>query len=156
MSEESLPSQPSNENPNQSETIKQNAQQEQKSIQEQKTTQGPKKQKKGPRPQSKSKRKRAAPNRSIHKQFAACGRCSFFWAGYKLIDESLDESTLQPDHGWLTLKWDHAVRELIYKSYGNRVDLDYYYYEGCCSVCQRPFIYKGGSDESEALLRVHL
>lgn len=107
------------------------------------------------RSKSKGKKKKSPP--SLLKQFAACGRCSFFWAGYKLIDETFDETAVSPNQGWLTLSWNHSVRDLVHKSFGNRLDLDFYYYEGCCSACQRPFIFQGAAnDNTPARLRVRL
>ncbi|MCA9999176.1 MAG: hypothetical protein KDE56_25605 [Anaerolineales bacterium] len=86
----------------------------------------------------------------VNEQFAACGRCSYFWAGYKLIDQTfVAETAVDPDKpGWLILTSSHAVRDLVHKSFGNRLDLEFYHYEGCCPGCQRPFIFHGGNGES--------
>ena len=115
----------------------------------------PQKRQKSQKPRPKGKRKKSMP--PLLKQFAACGRCSFFWAGYKLIDENFDERMAEPTNGWVTLLWNRAVRELVYKSFGNRVDLDFYHYEGCCSACQRPFIFQNAlNDKTPARLRIRL
>ncbi|MEM7115418.1 MAG: hypothetical protein AAF614_23455 [Chloroflexota bacterium] len=120
-----------------------------------KTQPTPKKRQKSQKPRPKGKRKKNIP--PLLKQFAACGRCSFFWAGYKLIDEDFDERLAEPANGWLTLVWNQAVRELVFKSFGNRVDLDFYHYEGCCSACQRPFIFQNALNENTpARLRIRL
>lgn len=86
----------------------------------------------------------------ITKQFTACGRCSYFWAGYKLLDQTfVAETAVNPDKpDWLMLTYSYAIRELVYKSFGNRLDLEFYYYEGCCSECQRPFIFHGGNGDA--------
>ena len=120
-----------------------------------KTQPAAKKRQKSQKLRPKGKRKKNLP--PLLKQFAACGRCSFFWAGYKLIDENFDERLAEPVNGWLTLVWNHAVRELVYKSFGNRVDLDFYHYEGCCAACQRPFIFQNALNEkTPARLRIRL
>ncbi|MCA9964652.1 MAG: hypothetical protein KC423_10430 [Anaerolineales bacterium] len=93
----------------------------------------------------------------VTEQFAACGRCSYFWAGYKLIDQAfMPETAVDPEKpGWLTLTSNHAVRDLVYKSFGNRLDLEFYHYEGCCPGCQRPFIFHGGNGD-EPSFRIRL
>lgn len=83
-------------------------------------------------------------------QFAACDRCSYFWAGYKLIDQAFVlETAVDPDRpGWLTLTSNYAIRDLVHKSFGNRLDLEFYHYEGCCPGCQRPFVFHGDNGDA--------
>ncbi len=86
----------------------------------------------------------------VTQQFAACDRCSYFWAGYQLVDETfVVETAVDPDKpGWLQLTFSRATLDLIYKSFGNRVDLEFYHYEGCCPACKRPFVLHGGNDDT--------
>lgn len=90
-------------------------------------------------------------------QFAACDRCSYFWAGYQLIDQAFAvETAVDPDKpGWLVLISSYPVRDLVYKSFGNRLDLDFFHYEGCCPGCQRPFIFHSSNGDN-ASFRIRL
>ena len=92
-------------------------------------------------------------------RFAACGRCSFFLAGYRVIhgDEMLEETVRRVKSGWLTLAWNHAMRELVTKSYGVRLNVDYAHYEGRCTECGRHFIYQDAETaRRQAQLRMEL
>lgn len=74
--------------------------------------------------------------------FIACGRCSFFLTGYRVLYgmEKLREAAQASDDQWLTLNWSHATRQLVQSSYGNRLDVDFYYFDGRCPECQRRFV----------------
>lgn len=87
----------------------------------------------------------------VTEQFAACGRCSFFWAGYKLIDVgfTVETAVVTDKPGWLHLNYNQSIRDLLYKSFGNRLDLEFYHYAGCCPSCQRPFVFHGGNGNGE-------
>lgn len=73
--------------------------------------------------------------------FAACGRCSYFWAGSQVLVgvEQAATAVEQRHDGWITLPWNQAMSNLIHKSYGVLVDSDFFHYEGCCPECRRPF-----------------
>ncbi len=81
--------------------------------------------------------------------FSACGRCSYFWAGYRVIagEEVVETAVKENDPVWLTLPWSHPVRELIVKSYGIRFDVAYFHHEGSCKECQRQFVYDEEDEE---------
>ncbi len=85
----------------------------------------------------------------IVKRFALCGRCSFFVAGYKLLagDEGWETAVQETDGRWVHLAWQPELRELIGRSYGNRLDIDYYFCEGTCPECRRSFQYHAANDE---------
>lgn len=74
--------------------------------------------------------------------FVACGRCSFFLAGYRVIHglEALREAAEASGEDWITLRWDHATRRLVQDSYGSRLDIEFYYFDGRCPECQRRFV----------------
>lgn len=90
--------------------------------------------------------------RQVTTRFAACGRCSYFWAGYKVIqgEAALATAVAQSQSGWLNLEWNSQMPELVYKSYGVRFDITHFHYEGCCKECRRPFIYQAADSEEEA------
>lgn len=73
--------------------------------------------------------------------FAACGRCSYFWAGYRVIagEEGVETAVNGAEDGWLTLTWNQTMRELVHKSYGVMVDANFFHYESCCQECHRIF-----------------
>ncbi len=84
--------------------------------------------------------------------FAACGRCSYFWAGYRVIfgKEALATAVRQRESDWLDLEWNLQMPELVHKSYGVRLDITHVHYEGCCKECRRIFIYQAAENEEEA------
>ncbi|HRQ41708.1 MAG TPA: hypothetical protein PLD25_27625 [Chloroflexota bacterium] len=100
------------------------------------------------RPSGKPKRqtKQKKVERSLMEQamlnFAACGRCSYFWAGSQVLVgvEQATTAVEQRQDGWITLPWNQAMSNLIHKSYGVLMDSDFYHYEGCCPECRRLFV----------------
>ena len=90
--------------------------------------------------------------RQVTARFAGCGRCSYFWAGYRVVHgmAELETAVAQSKSGWLDLTWDGQMSDLIYKTYGVRLDIAHFHYEGCCKECRRHFIYEEaeGSDEA--------
>jgi hypothetical protein len=96
----------------------------------------------------------------IVKRFAVCGRCSFFVAGYKLLvgEEVWETAVSQTDGRWLRLTWNANVRQLISRSFGSRLDIGCYYYEGCCPECRRLFQYRAadGKELEQPLLQIEL
>ncbi len=99
------------------------------------------------RPSNKSKRqpKQKKMERTVMQQamlnFAACGRCSYFWAGSQVLVGVARATTAveQRQDNWITLPWSQAMSNLIHKSYGVLMDSDFFHYEGCCLECRRPF-----------------
>ena len=85
-------------------------------------------------------------------RFAACGRCSYFWAGYRILhgEQALETAVAESHSGWLDLEWDGGLPELLHKSYGVRLDIEHWRYEGCCQECRRHFIYQVTEEETEA------
>ena len=88
----------------------------------------------------------------VTERFAACGRCSYFWAGYRVLFglEELETAVAHSKSGWLELLWDERMTELVVKSYGVPLDNGYYHYDGCCEECRRHFIYEASDNEEEA------
>lgn len=74
--------------------------------------------------------------------FFACGRCSFFLAGYRVLHgtEAIEQAAEASSDQWLTLKWDHETRRLVQASYGSRLDIDFFYFDGRCPECQRRYV----------------
>lgn len=104
-------------------------------------------------------RRRAAEMALVVSWFAACGRCSFFLAGYKVAggEEALVTAVANRGKHWLPLSWTRGIANLVHKSYGSRVDIDCYHYEGCCSECQRHFVYRAAEGEDDLpTLRIEL
>ena len=85
-------------------------------------------------------------------RFAGCGRCSYFWAGYRVIHgmAELETAVAHSKSGWLELVWDLQMPELVHKTYGVRLDISHFHYEGCCRECRRHFIYEAAENEDEA------
>jgi hypothetical protein len=96
----------------------------------------------------------------IVKRFAVCGRCSFFVAGYKLLvgNEAWETAVNQTDGRWLRLIGSNDVAQLVGRSFGSRLDIDCFHYEGRCPECQRVFQYRaaGGNDLEEPLFQIEV
>ena len=90
--------------------------------------------------------------RQVTARFAGCGRCSYFWAGYRMVHgmAALETAVAQSKSGWLELAWDGQMPDLIYKTYGVRLDIAHFHYEGCCKECRRHYIYEEAEGEEEA------
>lgn len=110
--------------------------------------------------QSKKRKKyRASPAlKQITAWFAACGRCSFFLAGYRLIvsDEELETAVANRSKKWLTIPWSNDLAELVHKTYGSRIDISCYHFEGQCVECHRRFTYQGADEAEPATFRIEL
>jgi hypothetical protein len=76
--------------------------------------------------------------------FSACGRCGYFLTGYRALVglEALETAVNQAKSGWLVLKWNDDVRELVLKSYASDVEANDFHFEGCCMECRRHFIFR--------------
>lgn len=88
---------------------------------------------------------------SVIGDFTACGRCSFFLAGYRVLHgaDNLAQAAESSDDDWLILNWDHETRRLVQSSYGSRLDIEFYHYDGRCPECQRRFVIDGVEDEDQ-------
>jgi hypothetical protein len=94
------------------------------------------KQKRGPqRPEN------VAMNRATA-SFAACGRCSYFWAGSRVIagEAAIETAVSRAADGWISLTWNQAMSNLVHKSYGVRIDTEFYHYESYCEECRRAYV----------------
>lgn len=87
----------------------------------------------------------------VVEDFIACGRCSFFLAGYRVLHglDALREAAEASDE-WLTLRWDSETKRLVMKSYGSRLDIEFYYFDGRCPECQRRFVIAAEGQEQNA------
>ncbi|VAW40559.1 hypothetical protein MNBD_CHLOROFLEXI01-2383, partial [hydrothermal vent metagenome] len=87
--------------------------------------------------------------KQVTARFAGCGRCSYFWVGYRVIHgvAELETAVAYSQSGWLDLEWDAKMPELIYKTYGSRMDISHFHYEGVCQECRRRFVYKTAVNE---------
>lgn len=111
------------------------------------------------KPKSGRKRKRKPAQDQVKALFAACGRCSFFLAGIQLVcgEAALNTAVEQRGTRWLTFPWNWELVDLVQKSYGSRVDIDCYHFEGCCPECRRNFVYQAADKAGEAAtIRVEL
>ncbi len=90
--------------------------------------------------------------------FAACGRCSFFLAGYTVAggEGALETAVAQRGKKWLHLTWNRDVANLVHKSYGSRVDINCYHYEGRCQECRRRFVYHAEDESGAPSFRIEL
>ncbi len=87
----------------------------------------------------------------VTERFAACGRCSYFWTGYRILfgEDALETAVAQSQSGWLNLQWNWQMPELIHKSYAARLDITHFHYEGSCKECRRTFVYQAAESEDE-------
>ena len=95
--------------------------------------------------------------RGIRARFAACGRCCYFLGSYTSVHgvAELETAVKEGLSDWLTLTWDHQTRMLVHKAFGVQLDVDYYFYEGCCVACSRQFSFKS-DEEGRVTFRVKL
>lgn len=63
--------------------------------------------------------------------------------------DSLEQAAEESSEQWLALAWDHETRRLVQSSYGSRLDIEFYYYDGRCPECQRRFVIGSGEDVAE-------
>lgn len=103
--------------------------------------------------ESKARRRGRRPDRGkltaerVQTAFVVCGRCSFFLAAYRLNHDDFEEAARQAEGNWLVLTGDKASRQLLYKSFGCRFDVDTYHLEAICPECQRRYVYDRGLAE---------
>jgi hypothetical protein len=60
--------------------------------------------------------------------------------------EVWETAVAQRKKNWLILPWSHAAANLVYKTYGRRIDIGCFHYEGQCSECHRRFVFEAGED----------
>ena len=103
-------------------------------------------------PKKQRSRKNAVQFDQVVSYFAACGRCSYFLAGYRVIHgmEDLETAVDNSRSGWLSLSWNHAMRELLTTSFGVPFNVEYLHYDGCCPECSRHYTYQAGDTPEEA------
>ena len=91
-------------------------------------------------------------------QFSACGRCSYFLTGYRVIHgvENMETAVSRGKSGWLKLTWNHAMRDLLSKSYGVQFNVDYLHFDGCCPECGRHYTYQMNEQSEAAVLRMEV
>jgi hypothetical protein len=96
-----------------------------------------------------SRNQSATPQDEVVAAFNGCARCSFFLAGYRLLHDDFDKAVDDRVDGFLKLSWDHAVNQLVYKSFGIQLEADAYYLQGSCQFCRRAFIFEAGNGDGE-------
>ena len=82
--------------------------------------------------------------------FTACPRCSFFLAGYRLVQQDFELAVEKSTSGWLDLTWNLQVRNLVQKSFGCELANDLQLFQGTCPSCRRAFVFEAGLEEGEA------
>ena len=101
------------------------------------------------------KRKKSPPRReggvgytAVVRQFVACGCCSTFITGYRLLHgvAALEQAISAQQEGEMQLVWDKATRQLITQAYDVRLEPDVILFEMSCRECQRRFSYREGID----------
>jgi hypothetical protein len=84
--------------------------------------------------------------------FSPCGRCGYFWAGYRVLaGEKLATSVQQLNDEWLELRWQDGMRNLLHQSFGCRTDIFHDYFAGCCKECRRDFVFSYDEEEEGAV-----
>ena len=83
----------------------------------------------------------------VQASFLACGRCGYFFTGYRLLQPDWETAVANQVEQTLTLTWNKKIRELLIKTYGLELDKGEYHYSGCCSDCWRPFSFRQEQEE---------
>lgn len=99
----------------------------------------------------------AAPERKnidltpLVRNFAACGRCSYFLAGYRVMVgiDGLETAVSNRKDPWLSFHWSHAMNDLVSRSYGIRLDVKMMTLNGICGECRRPFRFQNSDVEAD-------
>lgn len=99
----------------------------------------------------------AAPERKnvdltpLVRNFAACGRCSYFLAGYRVMVgvDGLETAVSNIKDPWLSFDWSHAMNDLVSRSYGIRLDVKLMTLNGICGECRRPFRFQDSDVEAD-------
>lgn len=90
--------------------------------------------------------------------FAGCGRCSYFLAGYRVLhgEKVLETAVSRMKADKLKLPWSYELRELLIKSYGVYLDTELLHYSGSCPECGRTFLFKeDGRDQAVKTIVIH-
>ena len=90
--------------------------------------------------QEEQQRRRA--QRQVQDAFAACVRCGYFLSDYRMLHgtEHFADVVGTSGRGWLELTWAPALRRLLEKSYGLRLDANVEQFKGTCGTCGRTFV----------------
>lgn len=99
-----------------------------------------------------SREDRQAYERTVHR-FQACGRCGYLLADCRLAlgEEALQQIILAAHNDWLTIEGTEALRPLLVKAFGIRLDQGFDYYDGLCPECLRRYTFT--TEETD---RIHL
>ena len=92
------------------------------------------------------------------RNFAACGRCSYFLAGYRVLvgTEGLETAVAEKKPNWLVLEWSHRMIDLVSRSYGIPLNFDNLSVTAICEECRRPFrLAHVGDDEPTTRFEIH-
>jgi len=78
----------------------------------------------------------------VQAAFLACGRCGYFFTGYRLLQPDWETAITNLVERTLTLTWNKKIRELLIKTYGLELDYGEDQFSGCCPDCWRPFSFR--------------
>jgi hypothetical protein len=94
----------------------------------------------------------------LTEEFLPCGRCSFFLAGYRVLHgvDHVSAMAEKVKDGWLELRWDEEVRELVQQSYGGELDIELFHYDSRCPECLRRYTYHAGENAGERVFRIEI
>lgn len=73
--------------------------------------------------------------------FAACGRCGYFFADYSRIHgrKHIKDVAAESDGRWLILDWSNEMRRVIQGAFGHQLDSNATQFEGHCMICRRRY-----------------
>ena len=95
--------------------------------------------------------------RRVAEAFAACVRCGYFLSDYRMLfgETHLAQVIYRSRDEWLDMDWSNEMRKTVEKSFGIRLDQNIEYYQGCCDMCRRNFVYSV-NEAGESSLRVQI
>ena len=116
------------------------------------------------RPKSNSRRssnkpRNKGPNVSldtISTLFVGCPRCGFFLSGYRarIGLPQLEQAVAQlqdVQRDWLQLGWQHAMLDLVERTYGCEIPSDTYHFEYRCGECGRVMVLEESAEQQKSL-----
>ena len=95
----------------------------------------------------------------LNNAFVACPRCGYFLTSYRVLFgiPHIEASLAESGAGRMPLTWNIQVRDLVYRSYGYRIDQAFDQFQLACSECRRVLIYEPAeSDETSAVFEIDL
>ncbi|MEM7335055.1 MAG: hypothetical protein AAF490_23460 [Chloroflexota bacterium] len=97
-------------------------------------------------------RKMSYPFNKMIANFAGCGRCSYFLAGYRVLQGELvlEKAANKMKSNQLQLPWVEEMRKLLVNAFGIHFEVDYLRFNGRCPECGRPFTYKDNSNSNQS------